>query len=336
MSSTPLHSVPSAAAAFDAGRIEVGHGHRIYYEQAGAADGIPVVLLHGGPGSGASARQRDILDGARYRIVQFDQRGCGRSEPLGATAHNHTGALIDDIEALRRHLGVERWLVAGGSWGASLALAYAARHRERVTGLLLRGVFLTGRDDLDWFFHGVAALEPEANADFLRIVPRTWQRNVAFWLDRCFARDDPRCAEIAGVWQTYESRLSGDRPRSPSAPAPSTPTGDAAIRLVAKYRVQSHYLARRCFLGEAAMMQAAGALRGLPVAIVHGDNDRVCRPSNAWRLHRSSAGSRLAWAVGAGHNPWHPAMLALMRGASDRFAATGDFSDGSGAEHGGA
>src|SRR3954471_13712398 len=135
---------PSASAAPDAGWLDVGHGHRVYYEVAGNAAGIPAVLLHGGPGSGASARQREMLDHARYRIVQFDQRGAGRSTPHGETAHNHTDALIADIEALRVHLGIERWLVAGGSWGATLALVYAARHRERVAGLLLRGVFLAG------------------------------------------------------------------------------------------------------------------------------------------------------------------------------------------------
>src|SRR5690348_15392069 len=144
MSSTPLQNVPSGSAASAARWLEVGHGHRVYYEQAGAPDGIPVVLLHGGPGSGSSTRQREIVDAERYRIVQFDQRGSGRSTPLGETRHNHTDALIEDIEALRRHLGIERWLVCGGSWGAALALAYAGRHPDRVSGLLLRGTFLTG------------------------------------------------------------------------------------------------------------------------------------------------------------------------------------------------
>src|SRR6185312_10220395 len=234
---------PSAAAAFDAGWLDVGHGHRLYYEQAGAADGLPIVMLHGGPGSGSNARQREIADPARWRIVQFDQRGCGRSTPPGETAHNHTGALIADIEALRERLGIERWLVAGGSWGASLALAYAARHRERATGVFLRGTFLTGRDDLDWFFHGAGAFAPETHEAFLRVVPRRWHRNVVDWLDRCFERGDPRCAEIAAAWQAYEMALSGDVP-STSRPKPSVAAdGDASARLVAKYRVQSHYLA---------------------------------------------------------------------------------------------
>lgn len=323
MPSAPLHSVSPGAAAFDAGALEVGHGHRIYYEQAGAPGGIAAVLLHGGPGSGASARQRAILDAGSYRIVQFDQRGCGRSTPFGATAHNHTDALVGDIEALRSHLGMERWLVCGGSWGAALALAYAARHRDRVTGLLLRGVFLADKSDLDWFFDGVAALAPEAHAEFMQTVPRRWHRNVVAWLDRCFARDDPRSAEVAAAWQRYETRLSGGHA---ARSAPGAVSDDTAARLIAKYRVQAHYLARRCFLADGELLRASNALRGVPVAIVHGVEDKVCRPINAWRVHRSCPDSRLAWAEGAGHDPWHPAMLALMQSATARFAAAGDFS----------
>ena len=325
MSSVPLPSVPSATAAFDAGWLDAGQGHRLYYEQAGAAGGLPVVLLHGGPGSGSSARHREFFDGQRYRIVQFDQRGSGRSEPPGETRHNHTDALIADTEALRTHLGIERWLVCGGSWGSALAVAYAARHRDRACGVLLRGIFLTGKGDLDWFFRGVAALAPEPNAEFLRAVPRRWQRSVVPWLDRCFERDDPRCAQIAAAWQTYELALSGDRPVPRSGQAARAPDGEGSPRLVAKYRVQAHYLRRQCFLGEPAVLRAAGTLRGVPVAIVHGEQDRICRPLNAWRLHRACPGSRFVWAPQAGHDPFHPATVMLLRGASDSFASSGDF-----------
>jgi proline iminopeptidase len=315
-----LSNLRSASSAFDAGWLDVGHGHRIRYEQAGAADGIPVVLLHGGPGSGASARQREIVDARRYRIVQFDQRGSGLSTPSGETAHNHTDALIGDIEALREHLGVERWLVAGGSWGSTLAIVYAARHRERVAGLLLRGVFLADDGDLRWFFHDVAALAPEVHSEFIDIVPQSWRRSIVAWLDRCFARGDPRCAQIAAAWQRYELRLDRERPSAASAQSE-----EGSARLVAKYRVQAHYLARRCFLGKAAVVRAASALRSVPVAIVHGEHDWICRPENAWRVHRACAGSRLAWAAVAGHSPWHPTTLALMQSAAEAFAERGDF-----------
>ena len=320
--SNPPAIVTTAAAAW----LDVGDGHRIYHEQNGARDGIPVVLLHGGPGSSSNRRQREFLDDTCYRIIQFDQRGCGRSTPLGETAHNHTDALIGDVEALRRHLGIERWLVVGGSWGAALALAYAARYRERTSGVLLRGTFLTGTADLDWFFHGVGALAPQAHADFMAVVPRRWQRSIVSYLDRCFAAVDTgngRALRIAAAWQTYENRL--DAPQS-APTAVASLSEDAARRLVAKYRVQAHYLARRCFLGEAALMRAANALRGIPLALVHGSQDWICRPRNAWRVQRACVGSRLAWAAQAGHDPWHPATLRLLRDAAVCFAANADFS----------
>ena len=321
--SSDFSPTPTTPAA-DSGWLDVGHGHRVWYEQSGARDGIAVVLLHGGPGSGSTPRQREIFDAQRYRLVQFDQRGCGRSTPLGETAHNHVDALIADIEALRAHCGIEKWLVCGGSWGASLALAYAAKHRERVSGVLLRGVFLTARADLDWFFHGVAAFAPQANSDFLAEIPRNWRRSVVSWLDRCFAGSDrERMLRVAAAWQTYETRL--DSPHAAVVAAASL-GADAQERLIAKYRVQSHYLARRCFLGEKALLRAAAALRGVPVALVHGSNDRVCRPQNAWRVQRACAGSRLAWADQAGHDPFHANAFRLLRSATDAFATTHDFS----------
>lgn len=320
----PASPVPAAVS----GWLEVGHGHRVWYAHGGAADGLPVVSLHGGPGSASTPRQREIFDPSRWRVVQFDQRGCGRSTPLGETAHNHADALIEDIEALRAHLGIERWLVSGGSWGSALALAYAARHPARVCGLLLRGIFLSGRADLDWFFHGVADCAPQANAQFLAAIPRHWRRRVPAWLERCFSgADADRQSRVATAWQRYEMQL--DHPTATTAAMPAD--DEARARLVAKYRVQAHYLARRCFLGEAAVLRAAAALRGIPVALVHGTRDLVCRPRNAWRLQRVIAGSRLAWADPAGHDPFHPAAFRLLRAASDAFAGTRDFSTWPGA-----
>lgn len=323
ISMVPPVPIPAPAG----GWLEVGNGHSIHYEQHGAADGIPALLLHGGPGSSSTPRQREFLDATRYRSIQFDQRGCGLSTPLGETAHNHAGALVEDIEALRRHLRIERWLVIGGSWGAALALAYAARHRERVDGVLLRGTFLTGRTDLEWFFHGIAALVPQLNADFMAVVPRRWRGSVVTWLDRCFANVDAdyeRALRVALAWQAYEQGVDGQQ--HPTRALLATPDAEQAQRLIARYRVQAHYLARRCFLGEAAVLRAAGELRGIPLALVHGTQDWICRPCNAWRVQRTCAGSRLAWAAQAGHDPSHPATSRLLRSATDAFAGTHDFS----------
>lgn len=308
---------------FASGRLDVGEGHELWFEQSGAPHGLPAVILHGGPGSGSTPRHREFFDGSRWRLVQFDQRGCGRSTPAGGTTHNHTAALVADIETLRAHLGIERWLVFGGSWGASLALAYAAAHRERVSGVVLRGAFLAGRGDTDWFFRDVAALAPVAHAQFIAAVPLRKRRNIVDWLARCLAGDDEtRALAAAAAWQAYENRLDGGAADTPAAPVAGS---EAAQRLLGKYRIQSHYLARRCFLGERAVLRAADALGGVPMAIVHGTQDLICRPQNSWRIHRACAGSRLAWAEQAGHHPWHPASARLLRSALAAFAATGDF-----------
>ena len=323
MTSPAAGSARDIAPAFDSGWLDVGHGHRVYYEQAGNADGIPVVLLHGGPGSGSSPRQRVFYDPARFRIVQFDQRGCGRSEPMGETAHNRTAALVGDIERLRAHLAIDRWLVSGGSWGSTLAMAYSAQHRERVTGVLLRAVFLAGRADLDWYFHGSRAVSPEAHERFMAEIPRRWRRRVLAYLDRALGGEDAvKALRLASAWQNYEATLNGNDPALPqSVPAPA---GGAAA-LIAKYRIQAHYLAQRCFLGHGAALRAAATLHGVPVALIHGTRDLICLPQSAWRVYRACPGIRLAWAPGAGHDPFHPAMDALTRAALACFAADGNF-----------
>ena len=314
----------SDADVFDSGHLDVGQGHRVWYQQSGAEQGIPLVLLHGGPGSGSSARQRGFFDPKVYRIVQFDQRGCGRSEPLGEIAHNHTAALVADIECLRAHLSIARWLVCGGSWGATLALAYAAEHRVSASGVFLRAVFLAGRADLDWYFHDSRAVAPEAHEQFMAQIPGRWQRRVLTYLDRSLGAGDADKGErLALAWMRYEAALNGPDPALPQ-PVPPPPGG--AVPLCAKYKIQAHFLARRCFLGHAAVLRAAAALGGLPVAIIHGTRDLICLPVSAWRVHRACRGSRLAWAAGAGHDPFHPAMDALTRSALACFAADGDFS----------
>lgn len=307
---------------FDHGWLEVGHGHRVYYEQCGNPDGRPALYLHGGPGSGCSPRQRRFFDPEKWRVVLFDQRGCGRSTPLGHTEHNHSDALIADIEALRHHLGIAQWLVFGGSWGATLAAAYAARHREACSGVLLRGLFLGGREDIEWFFHGAAALAPEAHDAFMQAVPARWRRRVVTWLDRVFSAGDlARIDPAVRAWRAWEHALGA----WPERTVPPEPTQDEWPLLRARYRVQSHYLARRCFLGDARVLDAIARLRGLPVAFIHGTNDLICRPQNAARAHRSLAGSRLAWAQGAGHDPFHPASLSLIGSALAAHARDGHF-----------
>ncbi len=302
--------------AFEHGSLAVPGGHRLALWQSGNPRGRPLLLLHGGPGSCASPMQRRFFDPALFRIVQFDQRGCGASEPAGETRHNHTAALLADIERIRGHLGIECWLVSGGSWGATLAAVYAAAHRARVEGLLLRALFLAGRADLAWFFGAAGALLPQAWQVFLQLAPRSRRRRFTSWLWQVFERDDEALQRrVAGGWQAWEVALQG-------GVAAGGAVDEAVLR---RYRLQAHYLARQCFLGEAAVLGAISRLHGLPVLMLHGRRDLVCRPVNSWRAWRSLTGSRLQWIDEAGHDPFAPAMASAMVAAAGCFAASGDF-----------
>lgn len=303
--------------------LEVGDGHRIYYEQCGRADGLPVVFLHGGPGSSCSPRHRQLFDPQRCRVILFDQRGCGRSLPRGALHGNASDKLIADIEQLRRHLDIERWLVVGGSWGAGLALAYAAAHPAACLGLVLRGVFLGRRSDLDWFFQQAAQLLPDAWATLAQQAPPAARGDLLCWLSAGLQGDQPQEALArARAWEAWEAALSQRQCVLPRAELP----GDAAAAaLVDKYRVQSHYLMNGCFWGDIGLLERARGLISVPTAILHGRLDWICRPQAAWELHRSLPGSRLQWVDGCGHNPFEPAMAQALAQAIRHYATHGQF-----------
>jgi proline iminopeptidase len=316
---------------WDQGLLDVGDGHALHYEQCGAAHGLPLLFLHGGPGSGCSPRHRRLFDPAGYRILLFDQRGCGRSTPRGGLRHNTTAHLVADIERLRVHLGIDRWLVCGGSWGASLALAYCAAHKPACLGLVLRGVFLTGRRDLAWFFDEARQLLPEEFDAFAAPAPKRRRRDLLGWYRRTLEGGDPQAALAAvRAWMRWEEALGqpGRRPSSATEAAieaAAEPGAEEAERLLAKYRLQAHYLSRRCFLGEAHLLDCAARLHGLPTAILHGRLDLVCRPQNAWRVHQTAHGSRLLLVDGAGHSPFDPPMAAALAGVTGHFLRQRDF-----------
>ena len=283
------------------GSLDVGDGHHIYYEQCGATAGLPVIFLHGGPGGGCSPRHRDLFDLTRFRVTLFDQRGCGRSLPRGEVQSNTSEALIADIEQLRQHLGIDRWLVFGGSWGAGLALAYAAAHRTVCLGLVLRGVFLSRASDLDWFFQQARQFLPDAWAALAAQAPESARSDLMHWLANdllatdttaALGRDTDVALARAIAWEAWESSVSqrlNAAPRTGSVLA-----ADAAV-LLDKYRVQSHYLNHGCFWGDSALLARAQTLGSIPTAILHGRLDWVCLPQAAWDLHHSLPGSRLQW-----------------------------------------
>lgn len=315
---------PPSPAPLRSGYLAVGDGHRLYYETWGNPHGLPVLVLHGGPGSGTTPRLRSLYDESLCHLVLFDQRGAGRSQPAGELRANDTAALLADIERLRTHLGLTRWLVTGGSWGASLALAYAASHRQAVLGLLLRSVFLTGAVEVREFFQGAARWAPEAWATLAGRFSTMERDDLLAALQRQLEGDDAVAARQAAMaWAAYEQSLAMGGVAVPAECGPDDPA--AQDRLRAKYRLQAHYLRQECFLGEARLLDLAATLAGMPVALLHGRRDRICRPRNACLVQQRIPGSQLYWIAGCGHDPFHPAMAAVWLACLRQFAAAGLF-----------
>lgn len=306
-----------APAPFDEGRLDAGDGHLTWYAQYGNPQGMPLFWLHGGPGSGSGLRHLALFDLARYRLVLADQRGCGRSLPPGALRHNDTDLLIADIERLRAHLRLARIVVGGGSWGAALALLYAARHRTRVDALLLRAPFLASAAEIDAFFAPRPDLQDGAWQEFAALAPPSERGSLLPWLARQLASaGHAQCARIARGWHVYEQlRESGT--------VPAQPVVDDA--LIARYRIQAHYLLHACFVGKDGVQAAARALGGMPAAILHGGADRVCPPDNARLLQRCLPASRVRIVAGAGHAPFHPGMASALMEAQDCYARNAHF-----------
>jgi proline iminopeptidase len=306
-----MYSVqPRAMPSLSTFLLPVGDGHQLYAETWGNPAGEPVLVLHGGPGSGCSPRLKTLYDPQRHYVIFFDQRGAGRSLPVGETHANTTAELIADIERLRHHLGIARWQVTGGSWGATLALAYAAAHREVIAGVQVRSVFMPGAGNVAWFFEGLAAVRPDAWRALAAALPEAGGRDLLAALQARLNGPDVFAARgAAQAWRHYEQMIA-----EPSAGLPALPTDSELDGLVLKYRLQAHYLAAGCFLDETAFLDACASLSNLPVTLIHGRLDQACPPANAERIHARIAGSRLVWIDGCGHEAFHPAMLAAWRG----------------------
>ncbi|GGM10638.1 prolyl aminopeptidase [Nakamurella endophytica] len=308
------------------GMLDVGDDQQVYWEVSGNPAGAPVVFLHGGPGAGTTARHRRLFDPARYRIVLFDQRGCGRSTPhAGAPdadlSTNTTWHLVADMERLREHLGIDRWHVFGGSWGSTLALAYAQTHRDQVRTLVLRGIFTLRRKELDWFYEGPAGfLFPERREAFLAPVPVAERDDCIAAYHRLLSDPDPAVHVPAGLawsmWETATIRLL-ERADLVAAEA------DRPLEAVAFARIENHYFRHGGWLTEGQLVDGAAALSGIPAVIIQGRYD-VCTPAvTAWELHRAWPGSELVMVPDAGHAFDEPGILDALVTATDRFADLG-------------
>ncbi|MDB5759679.1 MAG: Proline iminopeptidase [Burkholderia sp.] len=309
---------PDLPAAFDEGHLASGDGHLLWYAQYGKPQGTPLLWLHGGPGSASSLRHIGLIDLARYRLVLADQRGCGRSLPLGALQRNDTGLLVADIDRLRDHLRIDRMVIGGGSWGATLALLYAAQHPASVAALLLRAPFLASKAEIDAFFAPPASGPTDEWTDFAALAPPSARRELLPWLAQQLAvSGQDQCARIALGWSRHE------RQRESAGGALAPALADDAM--IARYRIQAHYLLHGCFIDEDWLPAAARRLHGLPTAILHGDADRVCPPHNARLLQRCLPASRLRMVGGVGHDPFHPGMAAALTEALDCYARNENF-----------
>ena len=298
-------------------RLRVDDLHEIYFEESGNPQGRPVVFVHGGPGGGTEPKQRRYFDPERYRIVLFDQRGCGRSTPHASLERNTTWHLVADMEAIRERLGLERWMLFGGSWGSTLSLAYALRHPERVTALVLRGIFLLRRREIDWFYQeGASRIFPDAWEAYLAEIPPAERGDLLAAYHRRLTSDDPatriRAARAWSVWEGSTSRLFPD-------PELIARTGEDTFA-IAFARIECHYFVNRGFLeSDGWLLAQAGRLRGIPGVIVQGRYDVVCPMESAWALHRAWPEAQLRIVPDAGHSASEPGIVHELITATDRL-----------------
>jgi proline iminopeptidase len=301
---------------YDQRMLDVGQGHRVYVEQCGNPAGIPVVVLHGGPGGGCSPSMRRYFDPEFYRIILFDQRGCGRSRPHASVMNNTTWHLVDDIEMIRRTLEIDAWIVFGGSWGATLALIYAQAHPARVRNLVLRGVFLMTQRELDWFYGGGAGrFWPEVWSRFEALIPEDERGDlIGAYHRRLFSGDMSTETRFARAWSSWENALASIHSTGMGGEAP----GDYARAFA---RLENHYFTNAGFLEfDGQILAHAGRIKHIPGTIVQGRYDMICPPESAYALSRAWPAADLKLIRNAGHALSEPGISAELVRTMDRIA----------------
>ena len=304
---------------YDQGFLEVSPVHNLYYEQSGNPAGKPVVFLHGGPGGGTIPLYRQFFDPEAYRVVLFDQRGSGRSTPHANLEENTTWDLVADIEKLRAHLGVERWVVFGGSWGSTLALAYAQTHPERARALVLRGIFLCRRKEIDWFYQeGASAIFPDVWEEYVKVIPEGERGDLLSAYHRRLTSTDENerlaAARAWSVWEGSTSKLFPDQQLIDHFGEPQM-----ALALA---RIECHYFVNNSFfVTDNYLIENIGKIRHIPAVIVQGRYDVVCPMMSAWELHRAWPEADFRVVPDAGHSATEPGIVNELITATDRFAA---------------
>lgn len=299
-------------------RIAVQPPHQLYVEESGNPDGIPVLFLHGGPGSGTEPHHRCFFDPEKYRIILFDQRGCGRSTPHGCLEFNTTQALIDDIEVIRTQLQVERWMLFGGSWGSTLALLYAQAHPERVLAMVLRGIFLCRQQDLDWFYKegGASRIYPDYWEDLIKPVPEAQRDNlIEAYHQMLSSENELQRMAAAKAWSAWEGRCATLRPNASVLDQFTSPHTALSLALI-----EVHYFRHQTFVAENQILDNMERIRDIPGIIVHGRYDMICPLDNATALHRAWPASELHIIRDAGHSAFEPGNVDALVKATNQFA----------------
>jgi proline iminopeptidase len=310
-----IYNLYPEVSDFERFTLKVGTLHEIYYEVCGNPKGNPVVFLHGGPGSGCSPTQRRFFDPAHYRIILIDQRGCGRSKPQGAIEQNTTDDLVNDIDAIRVELGIDKWLVFGGSWGSTLALAYALQHIDKVTGLILRGIFLSRPSELNWFLGQVQAFFPESWKFLCAYLPTSKRHNPLEAYEQLVFSGDTKISIPAAIrWNAFESSIMSLLPR----PAPSGEiNGEVEL---ARARVQIHYIRNHCFIGQRDLLaEIQNKLGHIPTDIIQGRYDMVCPPITAWELSQAMPHASFHMVEDAGHSAMETGITSALVAATEKF-----------------
>ena len=319
MPTDSLYTLYPEISPYHATWIERPRGHKIYVELSGNPYGKPIIFLHGGPGGGTSPKQRQFFDPKHYQIILFDQRGCGQSKPLGETNGNTTQDLLSDMEAIRKHFDIKRWIIFGGSWGSALALTYATQYPETIKALILRGIFLSRKTELDWFLDEVKAFFPEAHQTLLDFLPNNKRDDlVKNYSELVFSSDLKISGPASIAWNRFESGLLK---LLPQAEEDKTLTDEDIQNEIARARVQLHYIKNQCFIDGKKILKEVKQLKDIPITIIQGRYDMVCPPITAYELYQCVPHANFIMVPDAGHSASEPSMTSELVKATNHYRA---------------
>ena len=319
MPTDSLYPLYPEISPYHATWIERPHGHKIYVELSGNPHGKPIIFLHGGPGGGTNPKQRQFFDPKHYQIILFDQRGCGQSKPLGETNGNTTQDLLSDMEAIRKHFDIKCWIIFGGSWGSALALTYATQYPETIKALILRGIFLSRKTELDWFLDEVKAFFPEAHQTLLDFLPNNKRDDlVKNYSELVFSSDLKICGPASIAWNRFESGLLK---LLPQAEEDKTLTDEDIQNEIARARVQLHYIKDQCFIDGKKILKEVKQLKDIPITIIQGRYDMVCPPITAYELYQCVPHANFIMVPDAGHSASEPSMTSELVKATNHYRA---------------